>query len=176
MSGRKELVALFVLVAAGCFAADIASKYTVGFWLDHGEVDSVVIPGWFNIIYRINEGGIWSIGRQFGAAMNGSLAVFSVLAVGLILSLAFVAVRSGDRWMAVVLGAILGGALGNLYDRILFQGVRDFLDFHYYDVYHYPTFNLADSFLVCGAVALIVTSLFARAMPEQKPALDKSAG
>ncbi|MFO0947693.1 MAG: signal peptidase II [Planctomycetota bacterium] len=57
----------------------------------------------------------------------------------------------GQILLASVLGGILGGAAGNLHDRILFGGVRDFIDAHYHEVYHWPTFNLADSFLVCGA-------------------------
>lgn len=152
-------------MAVAVFSADIASKYAVAAWLEDGAREVVVIPGWFNVIFRINQGGIWSLGRQFGSVANFSLASFSLIAVGVIVFLAAFGIRPGDRWMPLVLGAILGGALGNLYDRLVFHGVRDFLDFHYHEVYHWPTFNLADSFLMCGAIALALSSMLIRPNP-----------
>ena len=86
---------------------------------------------------------------------NALLLCFSLAAIAAILAWAFFGLRPGDRWSAVILGMILGGALGNLHDRWFFGGVRDFIDVHYYDVYHYPTFNLADSFLVTGMLLIL---------------------
>lgn len=160
MKSRAGVILTFLLVAAVCFVADVSTKYAVGYWLDHGAREYVVIPGWISIIYRVNEGGIWSIGRDFGATANLSLAVFSSIAVSVIVGMAWFGLKPGDRLMPIVLGAILGGALGNFHDRLVFSGVRDFVDAHYFEVYHYPTFNLADSFLVCGAITLVAISLF----------------
>lgn len=154
------MLLLFLLIAGGCFIADVASKNVVARTLRLGEFQMEVIPGWFNIIYRVNQGGMWSWFREHGATANSTLAIFSCFAVLLILSFAYFGLKSGDWVLTTVLAAILGGALGNLHDRFVHQGVRDFLDFHYHEVYHYPTFNLADSFLVCGAIFLFFASLF----------------
>jgi signal peptidase II len=70
--------------------------------------------------------------------------------------------RKANRLAIVVaLGAIIGGALGNVVDRIRFGAVFDFLDFHL-GAYHWPAFNAADTFISLGAVFLLVDSLFAR--------------
>ena len=66
---------------------------------------------------------------------------------------------AGDRFLCIALGLIFGGTLGNLYDRIVFGGVRDFLHC-YYDGHVWPDFNIADCCLVCGAGVLLVHSFF----------------
>lgn len=64
-----------------------------------------------------------------------------------------------DRWMAIALALILGGALGNVWDRIMLGYVIDFLDF-YVDEWHWPAFNVADSAITIGAVMLGIDALF----------------
>lgn len=65
------------------------------------------------------------------------------------------------RWLTgVAIGFVIGGALGNVYDRLLYPGVVDFLDFHVGN-WHWPAFNVADSGIVIGAVLLVAESLFA---------------
>jgi lipoprotein signal peptidase len=64
-----------------------------------------------------------------------------------------------DRLLFVALGLILGGTLGNLYDRIVFGGVRDFLCFYWFE---FPVFNVADSCLVVGASLLLLQAFFAK--------------
>ena len=61
--------------------------------------------------------------------------------------------RAPDRLTAAALGLIIGGALGNVLDRLRYQAVPDFLDFHY-GTYHWPSFNLADVAIFCGAALL----------------------
>ena len=61
--------------------------------------------------------------------------------------------RAPDRLTAAALGLIIGGALGNVLDRLRYQAVPDFLDFHY-RTYHWPSFNLADVAIFCGAALL----------------------
>jgi len=65
--------------------------------------------------------------------------------------------RPEDKWMAGALAMVLGGALGNLVDRIRFGRVTDFLDFHWHG-WHWPAFNLADSAITIGVVVLILFS------------------
>jgi len=72
--------------------------------------------------------------------------------------------RGGSRMYCAGLALIIGGALGNLYDRVTLGHVVDFLLFHYRD-WHYPAFNVADSAITVGAVALIVDSFRQRHAP-----------
>src|SRR5262249_39846060 len=67
--------------------------------------------------------------------------------------------RPTDRWLCVALGLILGGTVGNLFDRIVFGGVRDFLYFYWFE---FPVFNVADSCLVVGASLLFLRALFGK--------------
>ena len=64
----------------------------------------------------------------------------------------------GEKWLMAALGLILGGTVGNLYDRLVFNGVRDFLYFYYIE---WPVFNFADCCLVVGAGLLLVQAIFA---------------
>ena len=72
----------------------------------------------------------------------------------------------------VALGLILGGTIGNLYDRLVFGGVRDFLYFYKIE---WPVFNVADCCLVVGAGVLLVQALFVAPAPEQPPVPDDEA-
>jgi lipoprotein signal peptidase len=82
-----------------------------------------------------------------------------VLAASFILVWALRPMVAQDRFLSVALGLILGGTLGNLYDRMIFGGVRDFLHC-YYGTHVWPDFNIADCCLVCGAGVLLVHSFF----------------
>jgi len=73
-------------------------------------------------------------------------------------------VQPGQWWLLVALGSILGGALGNLIDRMTSGEVTDFLDVYWRD-YHWPTFNVADSCITVGMAILVVYSLVVRDEP-----------
>src|SRR5207244_2218205 len=66
---------------------------------------------------------------------------------------------ASDWYLCAALGLILAGTLGNLYDRLVFNGVRDFLYFHWFE---FPVFNVADSCLVCGAFLLMIQAFWSR--------------
>jgi signal peptidase II len=168
MTGRKLSLALFSLAAVVSVAADLISKYAV---FDQLGPDSpepfVLIPGWLQFNTAINPGGLWSLGAGFGASMNFWLTCFAATAAIAITAWACFTIRAGQKLTPIVLGAILGGALGNLYDRLVYAGVRDFIQVHYQHVWYFPTFNVADSCLVCGALFLLAASFFTR---EARPA------
>ncbi len=107
-----------------------------------------VFPG-FNLIYLRNDGVTFGL---LGGAPWWSLVV---LALAICVSLAVMLVRTGSRVEAIAYGAIIGGALGNILDRIRFRGVTDFLDF-YVGSAHWPAFNMADVFVVGGVGLLLV--------------------
>jgi signal peptidase II len=114
--------------------------------------------GPFGLSLTFNSGAAFSL-------FTGSTAVIVVVALAVSALLGFIAARSSSTGMSVALGLILGGALGNLADR-LFRGhhgtVVDFIT-----LTHWPTFNVADSCVTIGAILLIVRSL-RRAHPAER--------
>ena len=66
--------------------------------------------------------------------------------------------RASSPWLAIALGMVIGGALGNAIDRVMYGAVADFLDFHAYD-YHWPAFNVADMAIFVGVVMLLFDAL-----------------
>jgi signal peptidase II len=126
------------------------------------------IDGWmtFRLLTSFNRGALWGLGQEYTWLFAG-LSLAAVIGIPVWL-FAFSAARS--LWLTIALALILGGTLGNLYDRIGLHGcrdsqgahiaaVRDFLLFTF-GGFHWPVFNFADVFLVSGASMLVVHSLF----------------
>ena len=149
----------FLGALAVAFPLDVATKQWAAHALHYGErVD--VIPGFFAITHVRNPGA--AFGLFAGSPLALRLFFFvgvAAFAVGLIVSF-YRKLAPGDRFAALSLGLILGGACGNLLDRVLYQEVIDFLRFVLPGGYAWPDFNLADSFIVVG-VLMLVLELFA---------------
>jgi signal peptidase II len=122
-----------------------------------------IIPGFFNITHIHNPGGAFG----FMAHQNSSLRSFLFILLALIaVCLIFYFYKSTNRthpFLASGFALILGGAIGNLIDRIRFGKVVDFLDFYVHS-YHWPAFNVADSAITVGVTIFIFHLLF-RKMP-----------
>jgi signal peptidase II len=131
-------------------------RHTFGLYESVTLIDSI-----FHITHVRNAGGAFGIFNQGARAWRlPFFLVVSCIAVGVLL--AFVRrIQPGQRWLLVALGAILGGALGNLVDRMISGQVTDFLDIHWRG-YYWPAFNVADSCITVGMVILLVYSLAAR--------------
>jgi signal peptidase II len=113
-----------------------------------------VIPGFFNLVHIRNRGMAFGIFSSPGAFWrDGLLLAFPLIAVAGILWLLF-RYPKVTFGMALALGAVLGGALGNLLDRLCYQEVVDFLDF-YWRGFHWPAFNVADSAITLGVGFLV---------------------
>jgi signal peptidase II len=112
-----------------------------------------VLP-FFNLTLAFNTGAAFSF---LGAASGWQNILFSLLAV--VVSLLILGwlwqLSSRERWVGFALALILGGALGNAWDRVLYAHVIDFLDFHW-SGHHFATFNIADSAICIGAVMLMI--------------------
>ena len=147
--------ATFVIAVVSGVIVDIISKWVVFSKLDEfGKL--IVIPGLLNIVRSKNAGVV------FGLFPGKTIAfiVFSAIAILVIL---FIFIKS-DKTIFIsnlALGLVLAGAIGNLWDRIWFRGVRDFIDLHIGDKYHWPTFNVADSLICVGVFMLVITSFSA---------------
>ena len=106
-----------------------------------------VFPG-FNLVFYRNEG------VTFGLLNNLPWWSLSALAIAVCCWIAVMLVQASSRIEALAYGSIIGGAIGNIIDRIRFRGVTDFLDF-YVGSQHWPAFNMADVFVVCGVALLL---------------------
>ncbi len=103
---------------------------------------------------HVNHGALFGILRDHKTLANLAFALVSLVAAGAIIWWSSRSETARDRWLCAALGLILAGTLGNLYDRVVFNGVRDFLHWDY--LYNWPVFNVADSCLVCGAGLLLL--------------------
>ena len=119
-----------------------------------------VIPGFFNIVHTLNRGAAFGFLNNPDTSWQTYFFIgATALAVLIIVNLLSQA-APGDTMLIVALGLVLGGATGNLIDRLRTGEVIDFLDF-IIGSYHWPAFNVADIAITCGSLALIF-SLYAR--------------
>ena len=114
-----------------------------------------VIPGFFHFTYVVNKG------MAFGIDLPIGIGIFSFLSIIISCFLVFIIWRERENILLVriALALILGGAIGNLIDRILFSEVVDFLDFMIGD-YHWYIFNIADSAVTVGIILMLWHSVF----------------
>lgn len=125
---------------------------------------------WFGaMLPRVNHGALFGMASERGHLANAVFAGISLLAAGAIVFWSTRRSLAHDGMLCMALGLILGGTLGNLYDRLVFNGVRDFLHWHY--AFEWPVFNIADCCLVSGAVLLLAQALWARPAQAANPAL-----
>ena len=181
---------LWTLVLVGA-SFDQAGKYLVFKWLysDGAGGEYVLVPGAFKLLSqftdkpetaeswlaplrtwsgamlpKVNHGALFGLGGDYKNHANSIFAIVSVLAA---LAIIFWSTRPStarDGALCGALGLILAGTLGNLYDRLIFDGVRDFLYFHWIE---WPVFNFADCCLVCGAFLLLVQAFWSH--PAKEP-------
>ncbi len=122
------------------------------------------------VMPRVNHGALFGMGGEHKGRANGLFAAVSVAAAVGILIWGLQRRTAREKWLMAALGLILGGTLGNMYDRLVFGGVRDFLYFHYIE---WPVFNVADCCLVVGAGLLLVQAVFVPPPLEDK---DEAGG
>lgn len=143
----------------GAFALDQATKLVALAELRPGDVYAV-LPN-FNLRLSFNQGISFSLFAETFTDRPLMLAGITLAATALLVILLM---RSATRLEAMALGLIIGGALGNIVDRLRIGAVVDFLDIHAWD-FHWPAFNLADSAIAIGAISLAATALFGNRHP-----------
>ncbi len=116
-----------------------------------------VMPS-FNFTLVYNTGAAFSFLSDAGGWQRWFFSLLA-LAVCIFLLSWLARLDSSEKWTAFGLSLVLGGALGNLIDRLLYGHVIDFIQWYYQD-YYWPTFNIADSTITVGACVLIIYSLF----------------
>jgi signal peptidase II len=150
-----------LLISAVIVALDRITKSLVASRVPLGD-GILVIPGFLRITHWLNEGAAFSLfadSASPNAVRWGLIAFSAVAAIAVLIAL----VRLGSRitLATVALALVLGGALGNLHDRIAYGSVVDFIEVHIFG-YHWPDFNVADSSIVVGACLLLLDSLLPR--------------
>lgn len=139
-------------LSAAIVAADQLTKWLVLGYFEN-RYPRVELTGFFNLVLVFNKGAAFSLFAQAAGWQTPVLAAFA-LAAAVIVSVLIVR-NPGRGLLCLGLALILGGALGNLIDRLRFGHVVDFLDFHALG-WHWPAFNVADSAISVGAVILIL--------------------
>lgn len=148
------MIRLGLPVAALIIALDQATKT----WIVH---DIMAPPRWIEVTSFFNIVMVWNKGASFGLFSTQSpltQAVLGGFAIVISIVLAVWMYRARSKWLAVALGLVIGGALGNAIDRAIYGAVADFLDFHAYG-YHWPSFNVADIAISVGVVMLLFDGL-----------------
>ena len=154
MTSALKRIARWLGLAALLALADQASKSAISSGLSMGEVRG--ITPFFNLVLAHNRGAAFSFLSDAGGWQRLLFIGIAVAATAIIV--AMLVRHSGERLFSAGLALILGGALGNLWDRIALGYVVDFLDFHAFG-WHFWAFNLADSALTVGAGLLILDGL-----------------
>jgi len=144
----------WVALAAVIVLIDQLTKLAIERRFDYGDVEPVT--SFFNLVLTYNKGAAFS----FLASASGWQKHFlSVIGIGASLFILYLLARHGSqRLFSLALAMILGGAIGNVIDRLAHGHVIDFLDFHV-GGWHWPAFNVADSAIVGGAILLVIDEL-----------------
>jgi signal peptidase II len=151
------MLRLGLITAAAVVVIDQATKlYFYNLLVVSGRRAIEVLP-FFNLVT------VWNYGISFGMFNTGAPAaalIFVALALAIVVALVIWLKSATHASMAVALGLVIGGAVGNVIDRIRFSAVFDFLDFHVAG-WHWPAFNVADAGITVGVALLCIDALFA---------------
>ena len=158
----SRFMPLGLIAGLAVLAADQLSKWWILNVLHLPDLRQVVLLPVLNLTM------VWNRGVTFGM-LNGlgvwGSAILAGVALAVVVALGFWLHRAESRIMAIAIGAIAGGAIGNVIDRVRFGGVVDFIQAHIvtrWGDYSWYVFNVADAAIVCGVAALILESYFSK--------------
>jgi signal peptidase II len=145
----KQRTALFFLISLAVFILDQITKYIIKVSVDPFEI--IRVTSFFNIVYVENIGSAFGLFKSLGNAFFIIVAALAMVFVSVLM------IKDKDNRLSLSL--VLGGAAGNLADRVARGYVVDFLDF-YVGTYRWPAFNVADSALTVGITLLLIRTIF----------------
>ncbi len=158
---------IFLLIAACVVALDQVTKL----WIRSNLALYETIP----VCGRITLTNVRNTGSAFGLFVNQAFLLTLIAAVGIVAILLFYRYFSKSNMLGVSgLSLVLGGAVGNLIDRLRLGYVTDFIDIHLWGDFHWPAFNVADSAISIGSIVLIVFVLFTFGKSDGKTAKNRS--
>lgn len=153
-SSSKYGLAPWLAIAALVLVLDQLTKITIVRLFSYGE--SLAVTSFFNLVLVYNKGAAFSF---LSTESGWQRYFFTVLGIAAALFITFLLKRhAGQRMFCTALALILGGAIGNVIDRIAYGHVIDFLDI-YVRNWHWPAFNIADSAICVGAVLFVIDEL-----------------
>ncbi|NND89567.1 MAG: lipoprotein signal peptidase [Granulosicoccus sp.] len=123
----------------------------------------IPITGFFNITKAYNYGAAFSFLDNEGGWQRWFFTVIS-LVVSAVLGIWLYRMKRSEKWLSLAIALILGGAVGNLIDRVWYGYVVDFIQVYWKDSY-FPSFNVADAAISCGTVLLLILTLFEKSEP-----------
>ncbi|MFO1128930.1 MAG: signal peptidase II [Rhodospirillales bacterium] len=159
------------LIAVTVIVLDQVSKW----WMLTRVMDPprvIEVTPFFNLVYAWNRGVSFGV---FNSDAGWNVWVLPLVALAICVALAIWLARSANRITTTGLGMIIGGAIGNVIDRLRFGAVFDFLDVHAAG-WHWPAFNLADSAISIGVVLLVLDSLFSSGEQRKSKKWQEDAG
>jgi len=149
---RLRSALIWLWLSAVIVILDLAIKYLVDSSLPYG-VAHPQLPV-FDLTLLYNKGAAFSFLSEAGGWQRWFFTLIAVVVSG-VLVVWLARTEREQRWLGIGLALVLGGALGNLYDRVVHGYVIDYISLHY-DQYYFPAFNLADTAISIGAVMLII--------------------
>ena len=155
MPSLRPITMLWFALAASVLLLDQYSKLWIVERFSYGDIES--LSGFFNLVRVHNYGAAFSFLSDAGGWQRWAFSLLAaVISIVIVVWIARLPTQSKMEGLALAL--ILGGALGNLYDRLTLVYVVDFLDFHWSGM-HFPAFNIADAGISVGAAVLIFDTL-----------------
>jgi signal peptidase II len=161
------MLALGLAVAALAALLDQASKlWVLRYFGEPGCANHLVpVTSFFDFVLTCNRGISFGFFNQPGQPGLGFL-IFAVFATAVVVALAVWLYRVRSAFLAIAIGLIIGGAIGNVIDRLRLGGVVDFLYFHA-GAWYWPAFNFADSAICLGVAAMLLDGLLSRRVAPQ---------
>ncbi len=154
----------WMTIAAVIVIADQITKYVASAELKMYE--AIAVMPMFNFTLMHNEGAAFSFLSDAGGWQRWFFTAISLI-VSIVLVFWIRSLKPEEKFQALAFSFILGGAIGNLIDRVRLGYVVDFIDI-YYNAYHWPAFNIADSAITVGVVILIVDTIFPNLFKKNK--------
>jgi signal peptidase II len=153
-TGFKKFSLNMIIIIIIFFADRLSKIYILKIVELENSVD-IYITSYLNLYL------IWNKGIAFGLLSMNENIIYSIITclIGIIILIILLTMWKNDNIQRYFLALIAGGALGNLYDRIVYTAVPDFIDFHFYG-FHWFVFNVADIFITVGVVCLILDEVF----------------
>ncbi len=153
----KNKYGILALVGVISLVADQWTKWMVHSRFRVGESLSLIDPV-LALTYVRNKGAAFGILQTANPAFRDPFFMLVPVVAISVISYLYYKLEQGQRLAAFALALVLSGAIGNLIDRLRLSYVIDFMDVHWYEVYHWPAFNVADSCIVVGVCILFVQS------------------
>ncbi|MGK5082286.1 signal peptidase II [Bdellovibrionota bacterium FG-1] len=173
MKLKRKYLILIVLTAC-VIVFDQITKFMIVDRFRYGE-SIPVISGFFNLTYIRNTGAAFGILAHANPAFR--IPFFVIVPIIALIAIAFIFRKIPDRdvKLSAALSLVIGGAVGNLIDRVMLSYVVDFLDFHWRYEYHFPAFNVADTAICIGVGILMLDLLSQPDDAAKETSLDASA-